>query len=715
MGDGFRFERRTMLKGMGASLGLNLVQGRGAVSETSQGSAHRLYEQCITRMEYRGADPPTKKYIDETIQVIKEAGVQAWWFSAVNFKGVPLFPSRAYPRSHPQANREILLYLIDEAHRAGITVMSWYPMGMSRAVTDVHPDWRMRFLDFPWTPDPETEKNYACYNSPYREALYGLCKEIVGDLGFDGIWFDCSTFSNHETGVMFQPACCCDYCRKRFLKDTALEIPTKVDFASRDFRRFVQWRYGVLMEVWRGVVDAVHEASPRATVAFNNYRRRNSDVRLSWNTAIPLRRMDLDAVISSELDGFGGQADIEMKIGRAMGGRKGIETWMGANDYEDMWVPDVEPLNHVQASLGCLSGGGSLAVGVGQNASYVKLLLRKLRTTLEPRIPYLGGEPIPYGAILISQQVMDFDGQMDPDNSWDAAHGANELMQHAHLPTEVVFDDHIDRGDINRFPVLILGNASCVSLAQATKLTQYVSDGGVLIASHQAGEKDELGYGHPQPVLDELLGIQSRAVGPTHGTYEVIDPALKVNESGFITAFGPRTKAIPVKDVRTLLQTHEYEVDHMGTNWPGAWVRTVGKGKVVYFDSDLMPLYLHHPTPAMREFFARLLRVLVLPPVTLSAPFFVNMNLRQKQEGEWLIHLHNFPGPGYRYPNPPNSRQLGPPGEVVPVGPLTIQINHRRVLSARSGLTGEELNVRGGQTITVPRLELHDVVVVRIA
>jgi hypothetical protein len=195
----------------------------------------------------------------------------------------------------------------------------------------------------------------------------------------------------------------------------------------------------------------------------------------------------------------------------------------------------------------------------------------------------------------------------------------------------------------------------------------------------------------------------------------VIDPALKVNESGFITAFGPRTKAIPVKDVRTLLQTHEYEVDHMGTNWPGAWVRTVGKGKVVYFDSDLMPLYLHHPTPAMREFFARLLRVLVLPPVTLSAPFFVNMNLRQKQEGEWLIHLHNFPGPGYRYPNPPNSRQLGPPGEVVPVGPLTIQINHRRVLSARSGLTGEELNVRGGQTITVPRLELHDVVVVRIA
>jgi hypothetical protein len=46
---------------------------------------------------------------------------------------------------------------------------------------------------------------------------------------------------------------------------------------------------------------------------------------------------------------------------------------------------------------------------------------------------------------------------------------------------------------------------------------------------------------------------------------------------------------------------------------------------------------------------------------------------------------------------------------------LTIQVNHKRVLSAHSGLTGEELEVHDGNTITVPHLELHDVVVVKIA
>ena len=83
-------------------------------------------------------------------------------------------------------------------------------------------------------------------------------------------------------------------------------------------------------------------------------------------------------------------------------------------------------------------------------------------------------------------------------------------------------------------------------------------------------------------------------------------------------------------------------------------------------------------------------------------------------EGEWQIHLHNFPGPGYRYPNPPQTRQLGLPGEVVPVGPLTIQVHKGSVLSARSGLSGRALDVRDRRTITVPRLELHEVVVVRL-
>jgi len=211
------------------------------------------------------------------------------------------------------------------------------------------------------------------------------------------------------------------------------------------------------------------------------------------------------------------------------------------------------------------------------------------------------------------------------------------------------------------------------------------------------------------------LGVRSRAAGPTRGSYEVLDPALKVNDSGFLTVFGPRTKVSPTDDARVFLRTHEREVNETLARYPGAWVRAVGKGKAVYFDADLFSIYLREPTPAMREFFARLLAQLAPPPLSLSAPFFVTMNVRQQKEGEWLIHLHNFPGPGYRYPNPPQSRQLGPPGEVVPVGPLMIDVHKGSVLSARSGVSGQEFDVRYKSTITLPRLELHDVIIVRIS
>ena len=704
--------RRELLKRSGGTLGVSLFPILSGGDSRLQASV-QPYPKCVTRMEYRGDSPPSKEYVDETLQVIKEAGVQAWWFSAVSQQGLPLFPSRAFPKFHLKASWQAFRYLIDRAHESGITMMSWYALGASSAITDVHPDWRMRFLEFPGKPDAESAKLYACYNSPYREVLYRFCKEVVGDLGFDGIWFDGSTFSQHGTQPMFQPACCCNYCRERFRRDTGLEVPTRVDFDSRTFRLFLPWRYQVLMEVWQGVIDAVREANPRATVAFNNYRRRNSSGRLSWNTAIPLRRLALDAIMSCELHGFYSQADIQMKICRAMGGRKGLETWLAGTEYY-AWVPDIDPLNHVQAALGCLSAGGMLAVGFGDKASYKKEFFRTLRVTIDPRMPFLDGEPLPYAANLISQQSMDYDGQNDPSDLWDAAHGVNELLQHAHLLSEVVFDDDVHGGDLVRFPVLVVGNAPCLSESQARSLGRYVEEGGVLIACHRVGELDELGYSRARPLLDDLLGIRAREPGPERGSYEVLDPALKVNESGFVSVFGPRTKATPTDDVRIFFRTHQRGEEETLATWPGAWTRRLGKATAVYFDCDLFSVYLRRPTRALRESFARLLVRLAPPPLTVSAPFFVNVNVRTRRPNEWSLHLHNLPGPGYRYPNPPRSRQLGPPGEVVPVGPVIVDILQRPVLSARSRVSGETLEVSQRRRITVPRLELHDVVVVAL-
>jgi len=126
----------------------------------------KKYEECATRLENRGDAPPTKEYVDALVEGILKSGVEASWHSGVSPLGRALFPSKVYPNCHPKANFESFHYLIEELHKVGRPVISWYPLNMAAGVAEAHPDWRMQFVDFDYKPDPEATVNYVCFNSP---------------------------------------------------------------------------------------------------------------------------------------------------------------------------------------------------------------------------------------------------------------------------------------------------------------------------------------------------------------------------------------------------------------------------------------------------------------------------------------------------------------------------------------------------------------------
>ncbi len=677
----------------------------------------RRYEDCATRLENRGSHPPTREYVDNLVEGLLASGVEASWHSAVDPLGMPLFSSRVFPASHPQASLDAFRYLIDRLHDIGRPVISWYPLNLGGGVLPVHPEWRMHFYDIEGVaPNPEWAQRYACFNSPYGELLPKFAVEVVRDVGFDGLWFDGSTFSNHNTRPMFEPGCRCDFCRERFKRDTGRDLPEKVDFADRGFRRWVNWRYDVLMNVWRSVVSAVREARPEAAICFNNYRRRSSGT-FAWNTAIPLRTLDLDIVMSSELDGFPGQADIQMKINRAYRCRRGVESWWPLCDHGNVWVPDVEPLTAVQAALGCISAGGVASTGIGVDAMRVAYVLRQMEDAAAPRMPFVGGETIEYAAILASQQTMDF--YASPPEVWDEIHGANEFCRHAHLQSSVIFDDHVERGELSRYPVVLLGNAACLSTRQGNRLADYVHGGGVLVACHDVGTRDELGHPHATPVLDQLLGIRSRRAGQGRPTLEITDPLLREACGPYVTFRGAHTIAEPPNDAQVLALT----VERTSASWegieergqpapcaPGLWSRQVAQGHVVYCGTNYFCTYLRASTPRMMRLLRALLTNLRSPRITLTAPMCVTMNVRAQPDGRWAVHLHNAPGSAYCYPTPPRSSYLHAVGEVVPVRDVVIEVLSASVRSARSGISGEEYRVSEGRKVQVPVVSLQDVV-----
>jgi hypothetical protein len=684
------------------------------------------YELAATRLENRGNHPPTREYVDALVEGVLASGVEACWNSAVSPRGTPFFPSRVFPVHHPEADRAIFSYLIDRLHAIGRPVLSWYPLNLGGGVLAKHPDWAVEFYHMPGTRgDPAWDHAYACFNSPYGELLPQFAAEVVGDpqaggLGFDGLWFDGSTWANHNASPAFsQPGCRCEWCRARFRADTGLDLPETIDLTERRTKVWIRWRYDVLMDVWQRCVEAVAAANPAAVVCFNNYRRRPF---AAWEAAIPLRRLGWNALMSTELDGFPGQADIQMKINQAYGCTRGVESWWPMCDHWHIWVPDHEPLTAVQAVLGCIGAGGVASCGVGTDPRLMAPVLAAMEQAAAPRMPYLGGETVPYAAILASQNTMDFYGTALA--GWDGVHGANEFCRHSHLQSSVVFDDMLAPDELAAYPVLLLGNAACLSQEQASQIEAYVRGGGVVLACHEAGTRDEWGEPHAVPVLDALLGIRERRSGRGAPTLEVTDAALLTAAGRHVTFKAPHTLAAPSDEVTSLAHI----VDRLSGHWddfenlahaqpparePGLWMRSVGRGHVIYTGVDLFTNYLNCPTGHMRRLLQHILVSLRPPAITLDGPLCVTINARRQGDDIIAVHLHNAPGSAYTYPNPPNAGSLHAPGEVNPVHDLRLRVNGRQVKAAKLALSGETLAVEG-DTIHIPRLDLHEVVLLNL-
>ncbi len=576
----------------------------------------------------------------------------------------------------------------------------------------------MQFVDFDGKPDPEAAINYVCFNSPYGKLLPKFAIELVKDVGFDGIWFDGATFSNHNTYPMFQPGCKCNFCLKRFKKDTGLDLPKRVDYESHNFRIWVNWRYEVLMDVWKRIVETVESVKPEAVVCFNNYRRRISG-KLSWNTAIPMRRIKLNAIMSSELDAFPFQADIQMKINQAYGFKKGVESWWPLSSYWDVWAPCPDKLTAVQAVLGCISAGGIASCGTGETVKQAAPILKEMENAAAPRFPYLDGKTIEYSAIMASQQTMDFWAKEEPNKVWDEIHGANEILLHSHLPSSVIFEDDIEQKNLSKYPVIILGNMVCISKKQAEKLTEYVKTGGTLFACDQVGELDELGCPYRKPILDNLLGIVSRDKTKGAPVLEIKDKKLlsACKEYPYVSFQTSHTKVKPSSDVAVSGQIYDCTEPTIGEkteNYLGLWKRKIGKGNIIYMSADLFTNYLQKPTPAMQQFFKVLITSIVEPRVTIEAPIVVTMNVREQKDKTWAVHLHNNPGSSYRYPNPPNGIWLGGTGEVVPIKDITLKVNIGSIQSASSTMSKKSFEIVEENKVIIPELQLQDIILIEL-
>jgi len=645
------------------------------------------------------------------VEVVKKTGVEAVWHSAVSQYCRALFPSKVFPNVHPRANLTSFRYLVESVHSAGRPIISWYGLNHCVGLVEKHPDWRLVPMQggdiHEVSPDDPELRIYCCINTPYGEMLPEFCREVVRDVGFDGIWFDGSTWAIKNNSV---PCCLCEHCRRKFMNDTGHPLPEKPDFDSPVFRQWINWRYGCLMRVWKACVDAVTAERPDAVVCFNNYRRWRD---VGWHTAIPMRRLGWNAMMAGELDIQSLHGDFQMKMHRAYECKYAPESWMALCDHWMLWAPDVEAEPIQQAVVSCAGGGGVMSMGTGVDGRVVAPLLKTVEETAAPLAQFVQGETVEYAAVWVSQQTQDFYYRMKPLDGFKAWHGANDLCNSVHLQTSVVFDDHVTDGLLDRYPVLLAGNAACMSLRQAEQLKAYVEAGGLLVLCSDAGTLDETGNKRAKPLLDGWVGIRKRLGGQAFATLDAVDRGLAVAAGRYVSLQIQHPVLEVDPSIRPLARLRSWAfgkygewVDYDPAGLPaGAWAVRRGRGHVLYIAPDVFLWHCVAPTPRLLKFLLALLTRFRKPEVTLEGPASVVMNTRRKPDGSWFSILHNAPGNSHRYPV-----QWGT-GDRMPVRDIVIRFNQQVVKSAVSGLTGRRFRVANrGKAVHVPEVDRAEVV-----
>lgn len=185
------------------------------------------------------------------------SGVDTAYVYASNCLGLCLYPTEIGYRHSITYKRDIFGETLAALRKRGIRVIgylnSWCTEGARR-----HPEWQI--TDSRGVHSGDTERfGTCCLNSPYRNLFHSLVYEMISKYDVEGLWVDMVGF--------FSPDCTCHYCRERYKKETGRDLPDTINWSDPNYVGYVKYKFDVVCEYSREIVNMAHSARPDITVA----------------------------------------------------------------------------------------------------------------------------------------------------------------------------------------------------------------------------------------------------------------------------------------------------------------------------------------------------------------------------------------------------------------------------------------------------------------
>lgn len=636
------------------------------------------------------------------------------------------FASRAAAR----ANQDYLKPYLQEAKARGLRVMIYFNVHwFNQAFGDQHPDWRqIREDGRPLDGVYQTGTSF-CVNSPWRE----WCFQVLRDLcvyPIDGIFYDGPIF--------FPDTCYCRFCRAKYRRLYAGELPSKRDRRGKNFAALLEFQARSLADFLRDSRRVIKSCNPElafymnggvrggnwATARFNRVLVAEQDLLGSEGgfiygdlTRTPLWKPGLTARLLET------QAPDKPRVIFAAAGHK---PWtfsiLPAPELRLLYADSIANgaavwfgFTHLEADQPEMEALAAMNRFLAAHGEYFRDTRSEARAALvwsEVSASFYAGadaQLIDIARVPAKTDVGNLDGEFS---------GLAEAFLRAHVPFDVVDDETLAREPLERYHLIVLPNVACMSAAVAQRLRQYVRGGGNLLATFETSLYDETGIRRADFALADVFGVEhgGRIVGPTRWDF------MKPSGAASPLLAGVRRQLIPSTyyHVRIRLRGGQavlwftrplagsYDGIPEVSDEPALVVNRVDRGTALYFSGDLGNAVQGFRFGEHLLLIANAAREWAPPMVRLeNAPQSVELVVRSQRQGRrLLIHLVNFTGEMTR-----------PIQRIIPLSDVGIEVRtDRAVQRVRALAAGRTLLVRrpapGRLRFRLPRLAEYEVIAV---
>jgi hypothetical protein len=558
---------------------------------------------------------PALDYVPEkAIRIARELNADSLRYPAASY--FAYFPTQSGYPIHPELKGDPMRETVDRCKQAGLRVVAYVPFNHpfmdSTSKDPRYLEWCKKFSNG----KPMITGHYGystffegCINSPLREVIRNLAREVLTQYDVDVMYFD-GPYQGMNHGRDY---CHCKHCQAAYQKRFNKSVPDQDDISLEDDIRYQNWLANdVEIAFFREIREMI---------------RQTRDVPVLFNDTSLLSRREWRARAVPVADGFMFEAAetpeeklFNMQLGQSTG--KVTWTYVGSHtmyNREHMKDPTMRGWFSypVESQELLLDGATAISAGVGlvywglsrffyqpqspleyESGRYVKqvfdfqqkhdVLLRTLKSQ-------------PQAGVMVGGQTIDwFTGKHHVAKAYpNYFHGAYRLLKANGYESEPFLDWAMTPELLARYQLIYAANCACLSDAQCDMLRAYVRKGGTLIATHQTSVADEYGRVRKDFGLSDVFGASFLDAEPI----EMPDLYLDAGEPELVPQDN-QVMRIRENGGRVLGKT--IDRGHRSVIGPAGIGNTFGDGRVIYIGSGFEAVYEETEMPVIRTSFGKL-------------------------------------------------------------------------------------------------------------